>query len=86
MPENDRDSARQSSRSGTEAGRLKPASGRHEMARSRSASSNGKPRRNAALTMVKPTVLAPIPRAMAAIAAADSQRSLIINRDAKRRS
>ena len=78
---------RQSSRSGS--GRRQPAAARRpprdrlQLVRRRS---KLKPRMNAALMMVKPTVLAPMPSAIAAIAAAENQRSLIIKRDAKRRS
>ncbi len=75
MPENDRDCDRKSSRSRKEIDDRRPDSGRHEMTWMRSDSGNGKPRRKAALTMVKPTVLAPMPRAMAATPARVNQRS-----------
>ena len=41
---------------------------------------------NAALMMLKPTVFAPMPNAIAAIDAAENQRSFIISRAANRKS
>ena len=51
-----------------------------------SRSANGRPRRNAALTMVKPIALMPMPSASTTIAAAENQRSFAIRRKAKRTS
>ncbi len=76
MPVNDCDCDRQSSRSSADDGSRRPRVGRHEIACSSSARSKLKPRMNAALMMVKPRVLAPMPSAIAAIAAAENQRSL----------
>jgi hypothetical protein len=50
----------------------------------RSGSANAKSLRNAALMMVKPTALTPMPRASAPTATAEYQRSLTIRRHAKR--
>ena len=83
---NDRDCDRQSSKSSTDEGRRRPRVGRQEMLCSSSARSKLNPRMKAALMMLKPTVLAPMPRAIARMAAAENQRSLSINRVANRRS